>query len=379
MASSTMSYTKLKHYALTHSKILKSQALSLQITKQKNNIALRSKNPQLNFGISQYNPDMTSSQYGYTVTASQTLRTQSYIKGIEAKTLAKEKLQSALITQGKATYMKTLEKRYTEYVYADKLLLLLKKEYKLSNKVTTIVKERYQSGSENRVSYLRAKTETLALKTEISMIKQQINRYYHQLLAMAGFQKNISIQKRFIYKVSSKFKKGSKPLAQKKILEAKKQQYASQIEMNQNSFQEYDIYAGIEKEPDQSIVHLGISFSLPLHHDRAQERTLAKLKMHQIELEEAQLSLDINRQKRMLKESIKELTIQYHSLKALQKEQQGLTTLLKEGYTIAQGSLFELMRAKNKLLQTQKTLLQTKKMINDQKIELRFLQGDYND
>ena len=37
------------------------------------------------------------------------------------------------------------------------------------------------------------------------------------------------------------------------------------------------------------------------------------------------------------------------------------------------------MTAKNKRIQTRKALLQTQKMINDQKIALRFLQGDYND
>jgi outer membrane protein TolC len=81
----------------------------------------------------------------------------------------------------------------------------------------------------------------------------------------------------------------------------------------------------------------------------------------------------------MIKAAIRELSNQYHALKILQTEQQELTALLQEGYTIAKGSLFQLMTAKNKLIQTRKSLLQTQKMINDQKIELRFLQGDYND
>ena len=38
-----------------------------------------------------------------------------------------------------------------------------------------------------------------------------------------------------------------------------------------------------------------------------------------------------------------------------------------------------MMSAKDKLIQTRKALLQTQKTINDQKIELRFLQGNYND
>jgi len=81
----------------------------------------------------------------------------------------------------------------------------------------------------------------------------------------------------------------------------------------------------------------------------------------------------------MLKASIRELSAQYNALKTLQKEQQELTSLLQEGYKIAKGSLFEMMSAKDKLIQTRKALLQTQKIMNDQKIELRFLQGDYND
>jgi len=106
---------------------------------------------------------------------------------------------------------------------------------------------------------------------------------------------------------------------------------------------------------------------------------LAKLQGQQARLNTEQLSLAVHSQKQMLKASINELSMQYYSLKELQKEQQSLSTLLQEGYQIAQGSLFQLMTAKNKLIQTKKALLQAQKLINDQKIALRFLQGDYND
>jgi hypothetical protein len=106
---------------------------------------------------------------------------------------------------------------------------------------------------------------------------------------------------------------------------------------------------------------------------------LAKLKGQQTQLEQEQLSLNVHSQKQMFKASIRELSMQYGALKMLQKDQKSLTALLQEGYKIAKGSLFQLMTTKNRLIQTGKSLLQTQKMINDQKIELRFLQGDYND
>ncbi len=374
-----MSYAKFKEHTLKHSKVLQSQKLSLQVTQQENNILLRTANPTLNLEASRFDEDIGNNSFGYSVSASQTIRTGSYMDGLKDKTYASTLLRKAFVTQGKAGYIKALEGLYTDYVYQNKMLSLLQQEYKLSNKVTNMVKERFKNGSDNKVSYLQARTETLALKTQMYTIKQQVSTHYYQLLAIAGFRKKVSLGKRFIYSVSSKTKHSSKLSPQQQILQAKEKLYQSDLSMNQSSFQNYDVYAGMEKEPDQSILRLGINIPLAMHNDRSEERMLAKLQGQQTKLDREQLSLNVHSQKQMLKAAIGELSAQYNALKMLQKEQQELTSLLQEGYKIAKGSLFEMMSAKNKLIQTRKALLQTQKIINDQKIELRFLQGDYND
>jgi len=374
-----MSYTKFKKHTLKYSKVLQSQNLSLQTTVQENNILLRTANPTLNLEASRFDPDFSSSNFGYSVSASQTIRTGNYLDGLRDKAYASTLLSKAYVVQGKARYIKTLERLYTEYVYQSKLLSLLQQEQTLSNRVTHMVKERYENGSENKVAYLQAKTETLVLKTQMHTTKQQVETLYYQLLAIAGFNKKVSLEKKFIYSVSHQTKESSKFSPKEQIVLAKEKLYASQMRMNESSFQSYEISTGIEQEPDQSILRLGISIPLSLHHDKREERTLARLKIQQLKLDNEQLSIDIQSQKQMLKASIKELSLQYNALKMLQKDQQSLTTLLKEGYQIAQGSLFQLMNAKNRLIQTRKSLLQIQKKINDQKIELRFLQGDYND
>jgi len=374
-----MSYAKFKEHTLKHSKILQSQQLSLQVTQQENNILLRTANPTLNLEASRFDEEIGNNSFGYTVSASQTIRTGSYMNGIQNKTHASTLLRKAFVRQGKVGYIKALEGLYTDYVYQNKMLSLLQQEYKLSNKVTNMVKERFQNGSDNKVSYLQAKTETLALKTQMYTVKQQVSTLYYQLLTIAGFRKNVSLDKRFIYSVSPKTKNSSKLSPQQQILQAKEKLYQSDLSMNQSSFQNYDVYAGMEKEPDQSILRLGVNIPLSIHNDRSEERMLAKLQGQQTKLDNEQLSLNLHSQKQMLKASIRELSAQYNALKTLQKEQQELTSLLQEGYKIAKGSLFEMMSAKNKLIQTRKALLQTQKMINHQKIALRFLQGDYND
>ena len=374
-----MSYAKLKKHTLKHAKVLKSQQLSLQVAQQKNHILLRTTNPTLTLEASRFNDTLNNSDFGYSINTSQTIRTESYFNGLKEKTYASTLLNKAFVTQGKARYIKTLEEVYTDYVYQNKMLKLLKEEYKLSKEVTSIVKERYKNGSDTKVSYLQAKTETLTLKTQMYTTKQQQDKLYYQLLVIAGFSKKVKLEKKFIYSVSPKVKHTSKPSPQQKVLQAKEKLYQSDLTMSMSGVQSYDLYAGMEKEPDQSILRVGISIPLLVHNDRSEERVLARLQGQQAKLDSEQLSLNLHSQKKMLRASIRELSMQYHTLKALQKEQHTLFLLLQEGYQIAQGSLFQLMHVKNRLIQTRKSLIQTDKIINNQKIQLYFLQGDYNE
>lgn len=374
-----MSYEKFKKYTQKHANVLKSQQLSLESNRQENNILLRPQNPTLDIEASRFNPDIGNTSYQYAIGASQTVRTSNYYGGLQDKANASNLLQEAYITEGKAGYMKTLEGLYTEYVYQSKLLLLLKQEYTLSKKITNVVKERYQNGSENRVAYLQTKTDTLSLKAELHTTTQQMNSLYYQLLAITGLSKKVSLEKRFIYSISPNTKVSNKLSPKQKIQAAKEKIYSSQIRMNQSSFDSFDIYTGIENEPDQSILRLGVSMPIPLLNNKEEEKMLAKLKMQQLELDNTQLSIDITTQKQLLKASISEFSQQYSTLKLLNAEQQTLYDLLQEGYRISKGSIFVMMSAKDKHIQTQKSLLQTQKIINNQKIELRFLQGTYND
>ena len=374
-----MSYKEFKKYTLTHAKVLQSQVLSLQTTQEKNNILLRTKNPTLSLEASHFTPENTNATFQYSGSISQSIRTTGYYAGLEDKAKATNMLQEAYVLDRKAGYIRALEKLYTEYVYQSKLLTLLKEEYNLSKKVTKIVEERYQNGSENKVAYLQAKTDTIALKSQMFTTKQEMNRYYYQLLAIAGLRKKVSLEKQFIYPMSKTISSASTMNPKKKILEAKAKLLESQMRMNDSSIESYDVYTSIEDEPDQSIIRVGVSLALPIFNNKSEEKMLAKLQKEQLSLDNEQLEIDIYTQKEMIKSSIVELSKQYQALKMLKNEQQILNELLQEGYKISQGSIFVMMNAKNKLIQTQKSLLQTQKNINHQKIDLRFLQGQYND
>ncbi len=374
-----MSYKEFKKYTQKNAKVLQSKALSIQTTQKQNRILLRTQNPIFGVEASHFNPQGSDSSFQYSGSISQTIRTGNYYSGLEDKADANTLLQQAYVLDGKAGYMRTLENFYTEYVYQSKLITLLEEEYTLSNKVSNIVKQRYENGSENKVAYLQAKTDTLSLKTEMFTTKQEMNTLYYQLLAIAGLRKKIHLEKQFIYSISSQVQTSNHTNSKQQILQAKEKLLESQIRMNESSIESYDLYSSIEDEPDQSIIRVGISIPLPIFNDKSEEKMLAKLQREQLILDSEQLEIDISTQKDMIKSSIKELSNQYQALKVLKKEQQLLNDLLQEGYKISQGSIFVMMNAKNKLIQTQKSLLQTQKIINNKKIDLRFIQGQYND
>ncbi len=374
-----MSYEQFKAYTLKHSPVLQQQQLKVEMANAKNGIALRAQNPSLYIGGANYNPTNSSNELGYAVRFSQPVRTGSFYEGVQTTANANLQLAQAYATEGRAGYLRSLESLYTHYVYQSRLLSLLKAEYRLSQKVTEMVYKRYKNGSENKVAYLQAKTQTSMLKTQLYSARQQRDTLYYQLLATAGFSKKVSLTKQFIYGISAATKETGRTTPLEAILLAKERLYQSKAIAAQGSFTQYELSTELEKEPDQSIFRVGLSIPLAINHDRSQERMLAKLQQNQVKLERQQLAVTLKNQKQMLQSAIKELTAQYHALQSLQKEQQELTALLQEGYTISKGSLFELMTAKNRLIQTRKALLQTQKMINEKKIELRFLQGAYND
>ena len=379
LSAFSMSYQAFKKHTLKHAKTLQSQALSLETTQQKNSILLRSKNPTLGLEASRFNPEMIDASFQYSVSLTQQIRTENYYAGLEDKANANALLQEAYVVDGKAGYLRRLEKFYTEYVYQSKLLSLLQEEYKLSQKVTNIVNERYKNGSENKVAYLQAKTDTIALKTQMFTTKQKMSTLYYQLLAIAGLQKKVALEKAFIYPIFTHVSKSSKVNSKQQILQAKSKLLESQMRMNESSIESYSLYTSIEDEPDQSILRVGVTIPIPVFNDKSEEKMLAKLQSKQLNLDREQLEIERFTQREMIRSSIKELTEQYQALKILKKEQKVLFELLQEGYEIAQGSIFVMMNAKNRLIQTQKSLLQTQKTINTQKIDLRFIQGDYND
>ncbi len=374
-----MSYPQFKQSVLRHSKILQSKRLSLSAAQQENKILLRTENPTLGLEASQFNPEIGDNRFGYRAAASQSIRTGGFYGALEQKAQAQALLQQAYFSQGRSGFIKELERLYTQYVYQDRLVTLLKEEYTISQRVATIAKTRYESGAESRVQYIQAKTDAMMVKTNILSAKRTAKSTYYQMLGLSGLNREVTLQKKFIYPLSSTItgSGGNSPLSN--ILSAQKENFASEVEINDRSFKSYSLLGELEKEPDQSIARIGISVPIPLFNQNREEKALATIKMRQAELDQEYLQANETMQREALAYSIHELSTQYQSLKVLEKEQKELMELFEEGYRISKGSLLDLMLTKQKLVNTWKSLLSTHKMVNDQRIELNYLQGKYNE
>jgi hypothetical protein len=219
----------------------------------------------------------------------------------------------------------------------------------------------------------------MMVRTNILSAKRTAKSTYYQMLGLSGLNREVTLQKKFIYPLSSTItgSGGNSPLSN--ILSAQKENFASEVEINDRSFKSYSLLGELEKEPDQSIARIGISLPIPLFNQNREEKALATIKMRQAELDQEYLQANETMQREALTYSIRELTTQYQSLKVLEKEQKELMELFEEGYRISKGSLLDLMLTKQKLVNTWKSLLSTHKMVNDQRIELNYLQGKYNE
>lgn len=374
-----MNYRQFKQNVLKHSKILQSNRLTLDAAQKESDILMLADNPTLELETSRFNPDIGGSRFGYRASYSQPIRTGGYYSALTQKAQARKLLQRAYAAQGKAGFLRELEHLYTAYIYQSKRTLQLKQEHTISQKLASIAKERFKHGAESRAQYIQAKTDAMMVKTEILAAKRKSRVIYYQMLGLAGLGKNVSLSKRFIYTVSSKVPSYPSHSPNAKILEAKERAFSSEASLNDHAFQNFSVVGEFESEPEQNIGRIGLSIPLPIFNDNSEKKMLAKIKQHQARLDREQLQQNEAMQRASLRESIRELSAQYHALKTLEKEQKELMKLFEEGYRISKGSLLDLLITKRKWVNTQQSLIQTQRLINDQKIELNYLEGRYND
>ena len=375
-----MSYEAFKKETLKHTKILKAQEINAALAKVESARMLRPDNPSVQIDAARYRPDASRAGYGYSAMLSQPVRTPGFMRGVQAQSEANRALAQALTDKRRADFLKEFESYYTDYIYLNRLEALLRQESKLAKRTVSIAYARYKNGAADRVSYLRAKAAALQLATQRSTVEREIKSRYYTLLTLSGLKAPLRIPKmKFIYpvKLPKLIKHGKAPKTA--LYAAKQKEAASKLIQAETLVEKVNIYGGIEKEPDQSILRLGLSLPLPLLHQKKEERQLAKLRLQQLGIEQRQYENEIANTRQSLKASLSSLIHAYRENRQLVREQRSIVRLLQEGYKLSGEKLFELVSEQKRLIENQKSLLNLEKEINQLQITLRYIQGYYNE
>ncbi len=374
LADTTMSFKEFKKEALKNSNTINAQKLSIDIALQDADISQSYANPSIEAGKNRFKDDS-----GWQVGISQSIRLPGFGSDLKNLNNSKIELSKATFLQQKALFIRELESRYIDFVYQEQTLLLLKKELKLAKEIENISKNRLQNGVGTKANHLRASIETNSVETKFFSQKQNVNSYYFKLLELVSKTKSKPLEARFIYPVLEDFNssKNSNPTINK--MQKVKQLLKDEIEVANNGIKSIDILAGYEKEPDDKILSLGASITLPIFTTSKEISGLARIKQRQNAYKLEQLKISEKLQKKALLKSLSTLKEQYSSLLTQQEAQKNLLNLYQEGYKISKGSLLELIDVKNRLLQTSKDLLDTNRDANMQRIQLNYIQGTYNE
>ncbi len=373
-----MDYKDFKLEVLKQSKTLKSSALLEAIADSESELLLLSKNPSLDISLGRYNPEIGDDDNGFSGSFSQSIRTSNYYNALKQKAKATKEIATAKQRFLRANFLKNIELLYTEYVYAFKQYMQLQSEYELTKKITSIAYEQYKHGTKSKTHYLQAKNDELMVKTTIHSFKLKSQKALASLFTIAGVDGDFNLEKEFIYSLT-KVKKAPIESPTKALIKANNLQLSSEVSMSDSSIKSFDINGEFEKEPEQDIARVGVSFDLPIFNNSSQRRELLKLKTIQAKLNNDQKLFSETKRAETLLTTINSLIEQVSDLRELERTQKNLVELFKEGYKISKGSLLELISAKKSWIMTQNNLLKLQKEINNQKIELFYLQGKYND
>ncbi len=378
LALSAMDFQSFKKELLASSKILQSNAMQESLAKNKNELLLLSQDPSLDFSLGRYNPQKGDDENGFSAGFSQSIRTSAYYDALKQKASASGASAKANKLYFKATFIKNIEELYTEYVYAYKQYEQRQLAYTIAQKISTMAYQQYKYGTKSKTHYLQAKNDALIAKTRISSAKLQAKSVLEKLHALSGIQREINLEKVYIYPLTplSKYLLNSPT---KMMIKAQEKMLSSELAISTNRIESFALHGEFEKEPEQDIARVGVSLPLPLFNRSSKNQELAKLKTVQARLENEQILFSESIKAQRLLTSINELITQHQEYKTLEKRQKKLVTLFQEGYKISKGSLLELLNAKKSWLQSQEKLITLEKEINQQKIELFYLEGKYND
>lgn len=363
--------------AINQNPYLKSSYLNINQAQEENNKLLRYKNPSLGFEYSYLNSNNSKNDGSYVTNYSQPVR----LWGIEKE---KRNLGQAVIQSAKSQYnidlanfIKNISMGYTKYNEYKKILKLGKEEINIAKNIYDISKSRYEEGTISQAVMLQSKVAYMTIEEHNDTLSLEAMQSYYELLKYAGIKEEISLQPDYNFYANKNMNIEKNPYLVS-LRDLEKKSNLNTI-VNSNKIEWIDVYAEYEKDPNQNITRLGLNIPLPLFNSRSEEKIFSKIEAQKkallIKNKRVQLNIDILR---LRKEQNALVDLKMKNKSILQTEEKLLMMFIQR-YKISQSNLLELQAVKNKVIQTKKRLIKINTALNQNAININYLQGNYND
>ena len=221
------------------------------------------------------------------------------------------------------------------------------------------------------------RTKLLLVKLHKKALEQQkmVQKALYAIYSYTGIKESITSSD-FLYSDVTVQKLHNAKL---QLLQQKSTLFLRQAKLSATAIKQIDMVAEYEKEPDQDIIRAGIAFTLPLFNQNREQEKLYLIKAQKAQKEYEALYRAWQLQLHSLQKETSNIKKQLAILKRLQKEQQEILKLYLQSYAINKTSLLEILKLKNELLDTQREYYKNMMQLNFNVIQLRYLQGEYDE
>jgi cobalt-zinc-cadmium efflux system outer membrane protein len=363
--------------ALKNSPYLRSSNLKISQTKENAKIISRYKNPTLDLLYSEFKPDSSKDENGYSISITQPIRLWGVASDADA-------LLDASIKRAKSNYSLTLAEftrdislLYAEYASRRKKLRLADEELEIAKHIYEISKHRNIAGTISKAEILQARVDYERVEIKAQTLHLDIEEKLFNLLELAGAKEIIELDFTHEFKLITDAKIANNPNINSLL--SYKDEAKKSAQINSNQVKWIDVNAEYESEPDQKIMRVGATIPLAIFNTSKEEMQIAKLEADKtqllIENEKAKISIEkIKLQKQ--RDLLQSLKLKNQETLKTQIE---LLKMFEEAYKIANINLLELQNIKNTLIQTKESIIKIQTQLNKNIITTNFIRGAFND
>lgn len=356
--------------AIEQNPYLSASSLQIQQAHQEGNIVQRYGNPTVEVEASKF-----QSQNGYRVAFNQPIRLWGVGRDKAQVAESLSNRAQASTKMQKAQFVKELSLLYIDYVQKQKLLELANKERDIASNITNISQERYNQGSLSKALLMQA---NVAYAHTEAMVMEQENESAASYLALIEFS---GIPEELVVDFDHPFDlpKDDKENPDILVKESQNSLELAQIQTQSYAVESLGLFGGYEKEPQQNIYRMGISFPLALFNTKQEEKSLKTLLAQQ----NAMVVKGDKNRLRIRKKSLAN-TIQTLKQLILKREENFKNEALllgtySDAFAIANINLLELFEIKNRMIQTRKEIIILESERNRSIVEYTYLSGNYNE